>query len=41
VEAREEIKRQRWPTKLLGSELVKVVEITAEEEKGRISCERN
>jgi hypothetical protein len=41
VEAREEIKRQRWPIKLLGSELVEVVEITAEEEKGRISCERN
>jgi hypothetical protein len=41
VEAREEIKRQRWLAKLLGSELIEVTEITAEEEKGRISCERN
>jgi hypothetical protein len=41
VEAREEIKRQRWLAKLFGSELGEVVEITAEEEKGRISCGRN
>jgi hypothetical protein len=30
VEAREEIKRQRWLTKLLGTELVEVVEISSE-----------
>lgn len=41
VKAREEIKRQRWLTKLLGSELIEVVEITAEEEKSRISCGSN
>ncbi len=41
VEAREEIKRQRQLTKLSTSELIEVVEITAEEEKGRFSCGRN
>jgi hypothetical protein len=41
MKAREEIKRQRWLTKLLGSKLVEAVEITAKEEKRRISCERN
>jgi hypothetical protein len=35
VEAREEIKRQRWLAKLLGSKRVEVIEITAEEEKGQ------
>jgi hypothetical protein len=39
VEARKEIKRQRWLIKLLGSKLIKVVE--TEEEKERISYERN
>lgn len=41
MKAREEIKRQHWLIKLLGSELIEVVEITAEEEKSRISCGRN
>jgi hypothetical protein len=41
MEAREEDKRQRRFIKLSESELDEVVEITAEEEKSRISCERN
>jgi hypothetical protein len=40
VKTREEIQRQRWLTKVLKSELdVEVVEITAEEGKGRTNCE--